>query len=206
MDAATLALCTGAQHDRAQLLAGPITDAMAAYDISTAYRQGMFLANVGHETMKLLRLREIWGPTIAQVGYEGRADLGNVKLGDGKRFMGRGILQTTGRANYRALTRRLRARGIQCPDFEAEPEKLEQPQWACLAGADYIAMRNLNAKADAGDFLGYCIGINGKNKATGLPNGWRERTDLWAAAQKALVVTDAQADGADSMWGNEARR
>jgi putative chitinase len=206
MDATTLARCTGAPLGRAQLLAAAITEAMAAYDITTPKRQAMFLPNVGHETGGLKYLAEIGGHDYL-MRYEGRLDLGNTQPGDGPRFKGRGILQTTGRANYRALTRRLRARGIQCPDFEAEPEQLEQPKWACLAGADYVGMRNLNAKADAGDFLAYCIGINGKKKATGLPNGWRERTDLWAAAQKALAdVTDAQADGADSMWGNEARR
>ncbi|WP_431276291.1 glycoside hydrolase family 19 protein [Variovorax ureilyticus] len=205
MDAATLARCTGARLDRAQLLVGAISAAMADYDISTPQRQGMFLANVGHETTHLMFLAEL-GSKDYLMRYEGRADLGNTQLGDGPRYKGRGILQTTGRANYRALTRRLRAKGIDCPDFEAEPERLELPQWAALSAGDYVDMRKLNAKADAADFLGYCIGINGKNKETGLPNGWGERTDLWVAAQKALVVTDAQAKGADSMWGNEIRR
>jgi putative chitinase len=171
--------------DRAKLLAESITDAMAAYEITTPKRQAMFLANVGHETGKLQYLAELGGNDYLS-RYNGRVDLGNTQDSDGPRFKGRGLLQTTGRANYRALTRRLRARGIECPDFEVEPEKLEQPEWAALAGADYVNMRNLNAKADAGDFLAYCIGINGRIRATGLPNGWRERTDLWAAAQKAL--------------------
>jgi putative chitinase len=186
MDANTLARCTGARLDRAQLFADPVSSAMDAYDISTPARQGMFLANVGHETTRLTYLAELGGRDYL-MRYEGRADLGNTQTGDGPRFKGRGILQTTGRANYLALTRRLRERGIDCPDFEAEPEKLELPQWAALSGADYVGMRNLNAKADAGDFLGYCIGINGRNKVTGLPNGWSERTDLWVRAQKALA-------------------
>ena len=205
MDAATLARCTGARLERAQLLAGAITAAMADYDISTPQRQGMFLPNVGVETMGLKFLAEL-GSRDYLMRYEGRLDLGNTQAGDGPRFKGRGLLQTTGRANYRALTQRLRARGIQCPDFEAEPEKLELPDWAALSAADYVGMRNLNAKADAGDFLGYCIGVNGRNKDTGLPNGWRERTDLWVAARKALVIDDTHAAGADSMWGNEIRR
>lgn len=187
MDAQTLARCTGARLDRARSLADSLTAAMDAYDITTPERQAMFLANVGHETAGLKYLAELGGDDYLS-RYNGRADLGNTQAGDGPRFKGRGLLQTTGRANYRALTKRLRSRGIDCPDFEDEPQKLEQPQWAALSAADYVGMRNLNAKADAGDFLGYCIGVNGRNKATGLPNGWRERTDLYVAAQAALGV------------------
>lgn len=187
LTAEQLATATGATLVRARSKLAGLTAAMAAYDISLPQRAAMFLANVGHETMGLVHVREIWGPTAAQQGYEGRKDLGNVRPGDGRRFLGRGDLQTTGRANYARLRDRLRSRGIQCPDFEAEPEKLELAEWAALSACDYIDMRNLNAKADSGDFLGYCIGINGRNKATGLPNGWSHRTELYAQAQAVLT-------------------
>jgi hypothetical protein len=52
-------------------------------------------------------MREIWGPTPAQKGYEGRKDLGNTVKGDGKRFMGRGFVQITGRRNYADWSKRL---------------------------------------------------------------------------------------------------
>jgi putative chitinase len=182
-----LMACTGARRDRAERSLDGINNAMGMYEINTPARIGMFLANVGHETMGLKYLAELGGDDYLS-RYNGRADLGNVKPGDGPRFKGRGMLQTTGRANYAKLTQRLRARFPQAeiPDFEATPEMLERPEWAALSAADYVGMRNLNAKADAGDFLGYCIGINGRNKQTGLPNGWSDRTDLWAAAQKVL--------------------
>src|SRR5690606_14261261 len=106
---------------RAQLLLRPLIAAMAQYDINTPARAAPFLANIGHESMGLVHYTEIWGPTPAQQGYEGRSDLGNVRPGDGYRFRGRGLLQTTGRDNYRTLRDRLRDRGIDCPDFEAEP-------------------------------------------------------------------------------------
>lgn len=187
LTAEQLAASTGATLARARLKLSGLAAAMMAYDITTPKRMAMFLANVGHETMGLVHVREIWGPTATQRGYEGRTDLGNSKPGDGKRFMGRGDLQTTGRANYARLRDRLRSRGIQCPDFEAEPELLELVEWAALSACDYVDMRSLNAKADNGDFLGYCIGINGRNKATGLPNGWDHRKQLYALAQGVLA-------------------
>jgi len=183
-----LMVSTGARQDRAERALAGINEAMAMYDINTPARVGMFLANVGHETMGLKYLKEL-GDARYFSRYEGRADLGNTHPGDGARYPGRGFLQTTGRANYAKLRDRLRAHFPQAeiPDFEATPEELERPEWAAVSAADYVGMRNLNAKADAGDFLGYCVGINGRNKATGLPNGWSDRTDLWVAAQRVLA-------------------
>jgi len=65
------------------------------------------LATSKHETRNYDFMREIWGPTPAQKGYEGRKDLGNTVKGDGKRFMGRGFVQITGRRNYADWSKRL---------------------------------------------------------------------------------------------------
>lgn len=65
------------------------------------------LATAKHETMNFEHMREIWGPTPAQKGYEGRKDLGNTVKGDGKRFMGRGFVQITGRRNYADWSKRI---------------------------------------------------------------------------------------------------
>lgn len=186
VDLRQLMICTSASEGRAASALDGLNAAMLEYDITTRDRVGMLLANIGHETKGLLYLKELGSHTYLMY-LEGREDLGNVKPGDGPRFCGRGMLQTTGRANYAKLRDRLRAQGIDCPDFEVFPELLERPKWAALSACDYVAMRRLNEKADAGDFLGYCIGINGRNKRTGLPNGWSERTDLWAAAQRVLA-------------------
>lgn len=202
---AQLMACTGASAMHAQQSLADINAAMERYEISaTLDRTGMFLANVSVETMRLSALREL-GSDEYFLRYEGRQDLGNVQPGDGPRYKGRGGLQTTGRANYAALTKRLRAKGIDCPDFVAEPEKLELPEWAWIAAGDYVDMRKLNAKADAGDFLAYCVGINGRNQKTGLPNHWSQRGDYWKRAQEVLS-SEERGKGADSMWGNEVRR
>lgn len=152
------------------------------YEINTLYPLAAFLATVGHETQGLRHLREVWGPTPAQLRYEGRKDLGNVVPGDGFRFRGRGGIHTTGRANYRRLTRRLRARlGPTAPDFERSPELLEQPKWAAMAAADYWDMHNLNARADAGDFDAITRIVNG-----GF-NGKEDRDRRWERAKAVLT-------------------
>lgn len=190
MNAETIARCTGARIDRAQACAAGLSAAMALYEINTPARQAMFLANVGHETGGLKWLSEIWGPTPAQVRYEGRKDLGNTQPGDGRRFAGHGMLQTTGRYNHAAVRDRLRKRfpEMTVPDFEAEPLKLTEPEWASLAAADYIAMKDGNRFADAGDFDGYCDIINRglKTQAIGDSNGYADRRIKYAAAVAAI--------------------
>lgn len=179
MDATTLARCTGAKVDAAPFVT-PITAAMEAYDISTPERQAMFLANVGHESGGLKWLTELWGPTEAQKRYEGRADLGNTQTGDGFQFRGRGLLQTTGRANYRKLTERLQSRLEGSPNFEVTPELLSQPKWAAMSAGDFWDMKNLNALADRGAFVDVVRRING-----GI-NGLDERMRLYNLAKAIL--------------------
>jgi putative chitinase len=188
MDAVTLGRCTGALLDRARLFAEPLSAAMAFYSIDTPIRQAMFLANVGHESGHLNYTTELWGPTQVQKGYEGRKDLGNTQAGDGPRYRGHGLIQTTGRANHAAARDRLRKRFAGVPDFEAEPTKLAEFQWACLSAADYWDMCGLNGWADKDDFDGVCDLINRgrKTQATGDSNGWNERVKLYASGRIAL--------------------
>lgn len=127
-----------------------IQETLEAYSINTPRRIASFLAQIGHESGGLLYTSEIWGPTAAQRGYEGRADLGNIKPGDGSRFRGHGLIQTTGRANHAAVRERLRVRfpGSGVPDFEADPQALTLAPWAALSAGDYWDMRKINPVAD----------------------------------------------------------
>ncbi|WEK05788.1 MAG: hypothetical protein P0Y65_05900 [Candidatus Devosia phytovorans] len=79
------------------------------------------LATAHHETGAFKWLHEIWGPTDAQRRYEGRADLGNTQPGDGKRYMGRGFVQLTGRRNYADWSKRTGLDLIAKPDLVVEP-------------------------------------------------------------------------------------
>ena len=148
---------------------------MAEFGIDTPTRQAAFLAQIGHESGGLHWSVEIWGPTEAQRRYEGRRDLGNVQIGDGYRFRGRGLIQTTGRANYVATGKAL---GV---DLIAKPELLALPELAARSAAWYWKSRNLNALADAGDFERITRKING-----GL-NGQAERIALWESARGVLT-------------------
>lgn len=97
---------------------------MPLYGIDTPIEVASFLAQILHESGGLKYLREIWGPTAAQSRYEGRKDLGNVVKGDGKKFMGRGLIQLTGRHNYAWLSNEIfgDARLLDTPDVIASPE------------------------------------------------------------------------------------
>jgi putative chitinase len=173
------------QHQLLQILpnAGPkagvfvpvLITAMQRYQIVGSKRIAAFIAQIGHESGQLRYVREIWGPTPAQRGYEGRKDLGNLAPGDGFKYRGRGLIQITGRANYAACGEAL---GI---DLVNQPEQLEQPQYACLSAAWYWASKGLNSLADGADFERITQRING-----GL-NGQADRLALWSQAQKVLA-------------------
>ena len=165
----------GCATGRALLFTQPLNDAMAKFGITTSKRVCAFLAQIAHESGKLVYVREIWGPTKAQEGYEGRADLGNVYPGDGKKYLGRGLIQITGRANYKICGDAL---GV---DFESEPVLLESSRYAALSAAWYWAKHGCNELADAGEFITITRRING-----GL-NGQEQRVALLEQATSIIV-------------------
>ena len=152
-----------------------LNTAMSKYGIVSPLRIAAFIAQVGHESGQLRWVREIWGPTVQQAGYEGRADLGNTVPGDGFKYRGRGLIQITGRANYTACGEAL---GL---DLLSKPELLEQPQYAAMSAAWFWSMKGLNTLADAGDLTKITRRING-----GL-NGLADRQALYDKALKVLA-------------------
>lgn len=175
---------TGCSLEAAERFAGPLSAACAFYSIDTPVRLAAFLAQVGHESGSFRYVAELWGPTEAQKRYEGRADLGNTKPGDGKRFRGHGLIQVTGRANHARVRDRLRERFDDVPDFESEPEKLADPKWACLSACDYWDDKHLNPLADAGQFELITKRING-----GL-TGYEDRKARWERAKNAFKTKE----------------
>jgi putative chitinase len=170
-----LARATGARIDRATEFFPHIEAAMDEFEINTPGRQAAFLAQIGHESGGLHWCTEIWGPTIAQSHYEGRVDLGNVEEGDGYRFKGRGLIQTTGRANYLATGDAL---GV---DLIAEPLRLAEPELAARSAGWFWKAHGLNELADVGDFRRITLRINGGT------NGMDDRLALYEVAKEVLA-------------------
>jgi putative chitinase len=158
-----------------------IEQTMMEFAIVSPIRAAMFIATLGHESHGFRFTREIWGPTVAQMRYECRRDLGNICAGDGYRYRGRGLIHITGRANYEALSTGL---GI---DYARYPEWLEQPEHAARGSGWWWFRNGCNALADKGDFLALSIRVNGKN-ANGLPNGWKDRQHRFTKACHAFGV------------------
>lgn len=160
------------------------------YEIDTPQEYCHFLAQACHETDHFKTLREY----ASGRAYEGRVDLGNTKPGDGVRFKGRGIFQTTGRANYLQLGIKKGRRDL----FINNPELLEQPEHAVWSACEFWRTRGLNDVANHADsdvlkkkyrrqiidvspveYIG--ITINGGY------NGMDERKKYYAIAQQVLV-------------------
>jgi predicted chitinase len=150
-----------------------LNDAMDRYEIDTPKRQAAFIAQLAHESGEL----RYWEEIASGDAYEGRHDLGNYQPGDGRRFKGRGPIQITGRANYRAAGNAIGT------DLEQHPERASHADVGFLIAGWYWQSRGLNKLADAGDLEGVTRKING-----GL-NGLAQRRAYYVRALEALGVT-----------------
>ena len=171
-------------RERAALFAAPIQATMERFGIDTPLRAAHFLAQVAHESGELRWMREIWGPTPTQEGYEGRLDLGNTEPGDGFTFRGWGLLQTTGRANT------LRASVALFGDARLveHPELLGRRDTCCLAAGLFWQDHGLNAWADADDLdtLRDLVNRGHKTRALGDSSGYRQCEAYLKVAKQVL--------------------
>lgn len=188
----------------------PLQAACSRFGITTPARLAAFLAQVAHESACCRRLEEglsystpericlVYGPRVGTVAdvlgarlvrnprdlacrvYAGRNGNGDVTSGDGWTYRGRGLLQITGRANYRAC-------GIGCGQpYETTPDLLLQPEHAALASAWWWADHGCNALADTGQFDRITRVVNGPAMA-----GAQERRELHRQALQALGAVQA---------------
>lgn len=139
--------------------------------LDTGLRLAHFMGQCGHESGGFRYMEEI----ASGAAYEGRKDLGNTQPNDGRRYKGRGPIQLTGRANYRAFGREV---GI---DFEAHPEIVAFPSIGLMAACRYWSDRGLNTLADADDLLSITRRINGGT------NGLDDRRALTLKAKEIIL-------------------
>jgi len=142
---------------------------MLEYEINTPLRMTHFLAQIGHESGELRYCEEL----ASGSAYEGRKDLGNTKLGDGRRFKGRGLIQLTGRANYTAYSK---ARCIDYTTDEGAKLVASDPETAVDVACWFWTTHDLNQLADRDDVTSITKRING-----GL-NGFEDRKEKLARA------------------------
>jgi putative chitinase len=176
----------------------PLEETFAKYDISTPVRQAAFIGQCAHESgnFKILQenlnysaegLMKTWPSRfpnkaiadqyarqpakIAGKVYNGR--LGNTSEEEAAKYLGRGLIQLTGKENYDHC-----GLGIGV-DLLSNPALLLEPRYAALSAGWFWNKKGLNALADAGDAVTITKRINGG--ALGLD-------DRLAKTDKALRV------------------
>ena len=158
----------------------PLQETFEKYQINTPKRQACFIGQCMHESggFKFLRenlnysakaLMNTWpsrfpdmdtaekferNPSaIANKVYSGR--MGNTEDGDGAKFIGRGLIQLTGKDNYKAFGEAIGE------DLVANPQLVEEPRYAALSAGWFWNKRGLNALADTMDITTLTVRING---------------------------------------------
>jgi putative chitinase len=158
----------------------PLNDVFAKYELNTPKRQAAFIGQCAHESgnFKILQenlnysaegLMKTWPsrfPTkevadqyarqpakIAGKVYNGR--LGNTNEEEASKYLGRGLIQLTGKENYEHCGSNL---GV---DLLSNPDLLSDPQYATLSAGWFWNKKGLNALADAQDYETMTKRING---------------------------------------------
>jgi putative chitinase len=157
-----------------------LEEAFAKYDIDTPKRQAAFIGQCAHESANFKTLQEnlnysaeglmkTWPSRfttreiadqyarqpakIAGKVYNGR--LGNTSEEEAAKYLGRGLIQLTGRENYANCGTAI---GV---DLIGNPNLLIEPKHAAMSAAWFWNKKGLNALADAGDYETMTKRING---------------------------------------------
>ena len=166
---------SGAIGERQNVIIAAVGEVLAAtldsYAINTRLRIAHFLGQTCHESAGFRTTEEF----ASGENYEGRLDLGNTKQGDGVRYKGRGLLQLTGRANYKTFGALL---GV---DLEGNPELAAEPVQSLRIACEFWKEKKLNPFCDSDDIVEVTRRINGGK------NGLVERRVLTGKAKSAVA-------------------
>ncbi len=138
------------------------------FGISSPQRIAAFLGQVGVESGELRYDKELPSRYNKKdpkdpkepIGslYEGRKNLGNVVVGDGPKYIGRGVLQLTGRANYAVMSKKIGVDILNNPELACTPEV--STQIAC----QYFKDRGLIELSDSWNIDEITRRVNGNAK------------------------------------------
>lgn len=150
------------------------------FEINTPLRMTHFLAQCLHESNGLKNLKELGKASYFTKYEKGKLgmQLGNIYKGDGAKYRGRGLIQITGRANYKAYQNS----GYCTGDIMDKPELLEQPLGATKSAMWWWMKHRLNSLADKDDILKITKKINGGT------NGLEDRKKWFTICEKVLCV------------------
>lgn len=159
------------QNEIIEGMGASIAATLDRYSINTPLRIAHFLGQIAHESDGFCTTEEY----ASGDAYENRADLGNVHKGDGKLFKGRGLIQLTGRGNYRAVGKEL---GI---DLMGVPLSVNDPVVYLLVSCVFWTQKKINRHCDDDDIITVTHLVNGGS------NGLDSRKAYLAKA-KALIA------------------
>lgn len=164
--------CKGiVSHSKVILYTPLLNKYMSMYNIDNKQRCAMFIANLLVESGRFNYTKEL----ANGLAYEHRKDLGNINDGDGVKYKGRGLIQITGKNNYKQLSHDFNI------DFITHPELLEQPDNATRSACWFWSTHKLNEVADTLNFKQTVRIING-----GF-NAYTERMNYYKELIKVLV-------------------
>lgn len=112
---------------------------------------------------------------IANRVYQARMGNASELSGDGWKYRGRGLIQLTGKALYKAYSQASLVDVIQNPDLVATP------QHAAMTAAWFWKSNGLNTLADSRDIIGMSKRVNGGT------NGLDHRKELYAQISNAIL-------------------
>ncbi|WP_372757454.1 glycoside hydrolase family 19 protein [Mariniflexile sp.] len=192
--------------EKAQSYVPHITTVLPSFGIDTPLRKAHFLSQVSHESGGLKysvenlnysaqALRSVFGKyfktkeiaeqyarkpeKIANRVYANRMGNGDEQSGDGWKFRGRGLIQLTGKDNYRSFAN---DHGIDCVN---NPDLLLDPEIALKSACWFWKKRNINAYADADDIHMVTKRINGGT------NGLQDRQQYLDSFKNLYKIMEA---------------
>jgi predicted chitinase len=189
-----------------------LEDACARYQINTELRLAAFLATICFESDYFKATEEYAsGWAYDKSKNPGKAkELGNTEPGDGPRFKGRGLIQLTGRYNYRAFDQYVDMLVIAgnkaldgCSFILDEPESVATPLLAVESACWYWQTHKLNSYADKGKFAAI-QGLVNRGDANKRALDLDKREKLYTTALRAIPDDFSPAPNESAIKPSEA--